>query len=150
MGQGSIRRWLAGSPQVRVVIVCGHFEGVDERIIAARQLEEVSVGDYVLSGGEIAGLIVLDAAVRLLPGVMGTARSAHEESFEHGLLEHRITRDRGCSRAGRSRMSCCRAITRRSPGGNAWRPSGQPANAGLICGTRGQRTVNSCSVKRRG
>ncbi|HEX2432237.1 MAG TPA: tRNA (guanosine(37)-N1)-methyltransferase TrmD [Aestuariivirgaceae bacterium] len=85
LDQAMARRLAAGPG---VVIVCGHFEGVDERIIAARQLEEVSVGDYVLSGGEIAGLIVLDAAVRLLPGVMGTARSAHEESFEHGLLEH--------------------------------------------------------------
>jgi tRNA (guanine37-N1)-methyltransferase len=85
LDQATIRR-LAEGPGV--VIVCGHFEGVDERIVAARQLEEVSVGDYVLSGGEIAGLIVLDAVVRLLPGVMGTARSAHEESFEQGLLEH--------------------------------------------------------------
>jgi tRNA (guanine37-N1)-methyltransferase len=85
LDQAMIRRLAAGPG---VVIVCGHFEGVDERIVAARQLEEVSVGDYVLSGGEIAALIVLDAAVRLLPGVMGTPRSAHEESFEQGLLEH--------------------------------------------------------------
>jgi tRNA (guanine37-N1)-methyltransferase len=85
LDQAMIRRLAAGPG---VVIVCGHFEGVDERIVAARQLEEVSVGDYVLSGGEIAALIVLDAAVRLLLGVMGTPRSAHEESFEQGLLEH--------------------------------------------------------------
>jgi tRNA (guanine37-N1)-methyltransferase len=85
LDQAMVRRLAAGPG---VVIVCGHFEGVDERIVAARQLEEVSVGDYVLSGGEIAALIVLDAAVRLLPGVMGTPRSAHEESFEQGLLEH--------------------------------------------------------------
>ena len=85
LDQAMIRE-LAEGPGV--VIVCGHFEGVDERVVAARQLEEVSVGDYVLSGGEIAALIVLDAAVRLLPGVIGTARSAHEESFEEGLLEH--------------------------------------------------------------
>jgi tRNA (guanine37-N1)-methyltransferase len=85
LDQAMIRR-LAEGPGV--VIVCGHFEGVDERIVAARQLEEVSVGDYVLSGGEIAALIVLDAAVRLLPGVIGTARSNEEESFEEGLLEH--------------------------------------------------------------
>lgn len=79
-------RQLAGGPGV--VIVCGHFEGVDERIIAARRLEEISVGDYVLSGGEVAALIVLDAVVRLLPGVMGRPSSAEEESFEDGLLEH--------------------------------------------------------------
>jgi tRNA (guanine37-N1)-methyltransferase len=85
LDQAMIRR-LAEGPGV--VIVCGHFEGVDERIVAARQLEEVSVGDYVLSGGEIAALIVLDAAVRLLPGVIGTARSNEEESFEEGLIEH--------------------------------------------------------------
>src|SRR4051795_7113834 len=70
------------------VIICGRFEGVDERVIAARQLEEVSVGDYVLSGGELPALIVLDAAVRLLPGVIGTAQSSEDESFEQGLLEH--------------------------------------------------------------
>ncbi len=85
LDQAMVRR-LAEGPGV--VIVCGHFEGVDERIVAARQLEEVSVGDYVLSGGEMAALSVLDAAVRLLPGVMGTAHSAQEESFEQGLLEH--------------------------------------------------------------
>jgi tRNA (guanine37-N1)-methyltransferase len=71
-----------------VVLVCGRFEGVDERIVAARGLEEVSVGDYVLSGGEIAAMAVLDACVRLLPGVMGTAASGVEESFTDGLLEY--------------------------------------------------------------
>ncbi len=71
-----------------VTIVCGRFEGVDERVIAARGLEEVSVGDYVLSGGEIAAMIVLDACVRLLPGVLGAAESAQDESFSHGLLEY--------------------------------------------------------------
>src|SRR5690242_7803313 len=63
------------------VIVCGRFEGVDERVIAARQLEEVSVGDYVLSGGEIAALTLIDACVRLIPGVMGKEASSAEESF---------------------------------------------------------------------
>ncbi len=70
------------------VIVCGRFEGVDERLIAARQLEEVSIGDYVLSGGEIAALALLDACVRLLPGVMGKEASGTEESFADGLLEY--------------------------------------------------------------
>jgi tRNA (guanine37-N1)-methyltransferase len=71
-----------------VVIVCGRFEGVDERVIEGRQLEEVSLGDYVLSGGEIAAFALLDACVRLLPGVMGKEASAAEESFAQGLLEY--------------------------------------------------------------
>jgi tRNA (guanine37-N1)-methyltransferase len=70
------------------VILCGRFEGVDERIIEARALEEVSIGDYVLSGGEIAAMTLIDACVRLLPGVMGEAASGVEESFEAGLLEY--------------------------------------------------------------
>ncbi len=71
-----------------VVLVCGRFEGIDERVIAARGLEEVSVGDYVLSGGEIAAMALIDACVRLLPGVMGAAASGAEESFTEGLLEY--------------------------------------------------------------
>jgi tRNA (guanine37-N1)-methyltransferase len=70
------------------VMVCARFEGVDERLIKARRLEEVSLGDFVLSGGEIAALALLDACVRLLPGVMGTEASAAEESFADGLLEY--------------------------------------------------------------
>jgi tRNA (guanine37-N1)-methyltransferase len=79
-------RALAAGPGA--VIVCGRFEGVDQRVIDARGLEEVSVGDYILSGGEPAAHILLDAVVRLLPGVMGNAQSGEQESFEHGLLEH--------------------------------------------------------------
>jgi tRNA (guanine37-N1)-methyltransferase len=71
-----------------VILVCGRFEGVDERVIEARGLEEVSVGDYVLSGGELAAGILIDACVRLLPGVMGKEASAVEESFAQGLLEY--------------------------------------------------------------
>ncbi len=71
-----------------VVLVCGRFEGVDERVIAARGLEEVSVGDYILSGGEVAALVLLDACVRLLPGIMGRMASGDDESFEGGLLEY--------------------------------------------------------------
>jgi tRNA (guanine37-N1)-methyltransferase len=71
-----------------VVILCARFEGVDERVIKARHLEEVSIGDYVLSGGEIAALALLDACVRLLPGVMGKEASSVEESFADGLLEY--------------------------------------------------------------
>jgi tRNA (guanine37-N1)-methyltransferase len=79
-------RELAGAPGL--VLVCGRFEGVDERVIERRALEEISIGDYVLSGGEIAALVLLDACVRLLPGVMGTEASHVEESFEAGLLEY--------------------------------------------------------------
>jgi tRNA (guanine37-N1)-methyltransferase len=71
-----------------VVVVCGRFEGVDERVIAARNLEEVSIGDYVLSGGEAAALVLLDACIRLIPGVMGKEASGAEESFSAGLLEY--------------------------------------------------------------
>lgn len=71
-----------------VALICGRFEGVDERVIEARDLEEVSIGDYVLSGGELAAMVLLDAVVRLLPGVMGKEESGTEESFEAGLLEY--------------------------------------------------------------
>ena len=74
--------------QEGAVIVCGRFEGVDQRVIDARGLEEVSIGDYILSGGEPAAMILLDAVVRTLPGVMGNALSGVHESFEGGLLEH--------------------------------------------------------------
>ena len=79
-------RDLAAGPGV--MILCGRFEGVDQRVIDARGLEEVSIGDYILSGGEPAALVLLDAVVRLLPGVMGNEASGTEESFEGGLLEH--------------------------------------------------------------
>lgn len=79
-------RELAGGPGV--LLVCGRFEGVDERVIEARGLEEVSIGDFVLSGGEIAALVLMDACLRLLPGVMGKLASGAEESFENGLLEY--------------------------------------------------------------
>jgi tRNA (guanine37-N1)-methyltransferase len=71
-----------------VVLICGRFEGVDERVIESRNIEEISVGDYVLSGGELAAFVLLDACVRLLPGVMGKQASAEEESFAQGLLEY--------------------------------------------------------------
>ena len=70
------------------ILVCGRFEGIDERVIAGRGLEEVSIGDYVLSGGEIAAMTLIDACVRLLPGVMGAQHSAADESFAEGLLEY--------------------------------------------------------------
>jgi len=79
-------RDLAAGPGA--IILCGRFEGFDERIFEARELEPVSIGDYVLSGGEIGALVLLDACVRLIPGVMGAASSGEEESFEQGLLEY--------------------------------------------------------------
>ena len=85
LAQARVRE-LARGPGV--VIVCGRFEGVDERVIAGRGLEEASIGDYVLSGGELAALVLMDACVRLLPGVMGKDASGAEESFEGGLLEY--------------------------------------------------------------
>ncbi|MDR3375232.1 MAG: tRNA (guanosine(37)-N1)-methyltransferase TrmD [Ancalomicrobiaceae bacterium] len=83
--QEMVRQWADGPG---VVLLCGRFEGVDERVIEGRGLLEVSVGDYVLSGGELAAMVLLDAVVRLLPGVMGKVASGEEESFEHGLLEY--------------------------------------------------------------
>jgi tRNA (guanine37-N1)-methyltransferase len=83
--QGRVRA-LADGPGA--IVVCGRFEGVDERVIAGRDLEEISLGDYVLSGGEIGAMALVDACVRLMPGVMGAADSATEESFAQGLLEY--------------------------------------------------------------
>jgi tRNA (guanine37-N1)-methyltransferase len=83
--QGRVVELAAGPGPL---IVCGRFEGVDQRVIEARALEEVSVGDYVLSGGEIAAMALIDACVRLLPGVMGKEASGAEESFSEGLLEY--------------------------------------------------------------
>lgn len=70
------------------VIVCGRFEGIDQRVIEARELEEISIGDYVLAGGEVAAMVLLEAVVRLIPGVLGALESRDEESFENGLLEY--------------------------------------------------------------
>ena len=79
-------RDLAAGPGA--VIVCGRFEGIDQRVIEARDLEEIAIGDYVLAGGEVAAMVLLEAVVRLLPGVLGAAESHAEESFENGLLEY--------------------------------------------------------------
>ncbi len=71
-----------------VNLICGHFEGVDQRVLESRNIEEVSIGDFVLSGGESAAFVMLDAIIRLLPGVLGNETSVEEESFENGLLEY--------------------------------------------------------------
>lgn len=85
LDQALVRKLSAGAG---VTLLCGRYEGIDQRVVDAHAPLEVSVGDYVLSGGEIAALVLLDACVRLLPGVMGAASSQQEESFEHGLLEY--------------------------------------------------------------
>jgi tRNA (guanine37-N1)-methyltransferase len=77
---------FAGGPGV--ILLCGRYEGIDQRVVEARGMQELSIGDYVLSGGELAALVLLDSVVRLLPGVMGAAESAAEESFSGGLLEY--------------------------------------------------------------
>ena len=69
-------------------LICGHFEGVDERVLSTRNIEEISIGDYVLSGGETAALVILDSVLRLIPGVLGNEKSVSEETFENGLLEY--------------------------------------------------------------
>ena len=69
-------------------LICGHFEGIDERIIQSRNIEEISIGDYILSGGETAAFVILDAILRFLPGILGNENSTEEESFENGLLEY--------------------------------------------------------------
>jgi tRNA (guanine37-N1)-methyltransferase len=108
-----------------VTLLCGRFEGMDQRVIDHFALEEISLGDFVLTGGEIAAQAVLDATVRLIPGVLGNAASTEEESFSDGLLEHpQYTQPREWRGHGRSRRSCCRATTRRSRNGAGRRRNG--------------------------
>ena len=76
------------SKEKSISLICGHFEGVDERVLDTRNIEEISIGDYVLSGGETAALVVLDSILRLLPGVLGNKKSTIDETFENGLLEY--------------------------------------------------------------
>ena len=76
------------SKEKSVSLICGHFEGVDDRILGTRNIEEISIGDYILSGGETAAFVVLDSILRLLPGVLGNNKSSIDESFENGLLEY--------------------------------------------------------------
>mgnify|MGYP000855579283 FL=1 len=69
-------------------LICGHFEGVDQRLLETRNIEEISIGDYILSGGETAAFVIVDSILRLIPGILGNEESVHEESFENGLLEY--------------------------------------------------------------
>ena len=120
-------RELAAGPGV--VILCGRFEGVDQRVIEARGLEEVSIGDYILSGGEPAALVLLDAVVRLLPGVMGNEDSGTEESFEGGLLEHPHYTQPRISKGGQFPRFLDRGTTRRSRDGAGSRRKSSPPSA---------------------
>jgi len=83
--QSRVKKLASGSG---LIVFCGRFEGLDQRVIENRQMEEISIGDYVLAGGEVAAQVLIEACVRLLPGVLGDAQSASEESFEDGLLEY--------------------------------------------------------------
>ena len=76
------------SKEKSISLICGHFEGVDERVLSTRNIEEISIGDFILSGGETATFVVLDSILRLLPGVLGNNQSKNDESFENGLLEY--------------------------------------------------------------
>ena len=101
-----------------VILLCGRFEGFDERIFERATLEPVSIGDYVLSGGELGAMVILDACVRLLPGVMGAASSGEEESFEQGLLEYPHYTRPVNGKGARSPKCCGRGIMRRSRRGD--------------------------------
>ena len=92
-----------------VIVFCGRFEGLDQRVIEARNMEEVSVGDFVLAGGEVAAQAMIEACVRLLPGVLGDMSSTEEESFEDGLLEYPLYAKPREWKAGKSRKYYCRA-----------------------------------------
>jgi tRNA (guanine37-N1)-methyltransferase len=83
--QAKVRELAAGPG---AVLICGRFEGIDQRVIEARNLQEISIGDYVLAGGEVAAMVLIEAVVRLIPGVLGAADSHADESFENGLLEY--------------------------------------------------------------
>ena len=109
-------RSLAAGPGV--ILLCGRFEGVDQRVIEARAAEEISIGDYVLSGGEPAALVLMDACIRLLPGVMGDAEARRRKAFAAGLLEYpHYTRPRRVGGPARCRRRWSPATTRLSPPG---------------------------------
>ena len=108
-------RDLAAGPGV--VLLCGRFEGFDERLFESRAIEQVSIGDYVLSGGETAALVLLDACVRLVPGVMGAASSGRTRASKRGCSSIRITPDPHSGKGARSPRRCGRGIMRGSPPG---------------------------------
>lgn len=125
-------RELAQGPGVAVL--CGRYEGVDQRVLDAHDAEEISVGDFVLSGGEVAALVLMDACVRLIPGVMGSDSSHEEESFEEGLLEYPLLRGPLNGMAARCRTFCCLVTTQRYALGGANRLKPSPGKDARTCG----------------
>ena len=129
--QRRVRQLVAGPG---VTLLAGRFEGIDQRVLEARSVEEVSLGDFVLSGGEIAAMALIDACVRLLPGIVGDAESLNQESFEQGLLEYpHYTRPREW-RGARSLTCCYPATMEKSPTGGRVRQSGSPGSGAPIFG----------------
>ena len=117
-----------------LILVCGRYEGVDERIRTGCVDMEISIGDYVLTGGELAAMVVADAVIRLVPGVLGGERSNREDSFEDGLLEYpHYTQAEGLPGKGGAPESCSRATMRRSDCGGGPSPSGERSRRGPIC-----------------
>ena len=116
------------------MVLCGRYEGVDERVRPHLATEAMSIGDYVLSGGELPALVMVDAVARLVPGVVGDEESVARDSFARGLLDYpQYTRPGGVSRAWRCRRCCCRGTTRRSSGGGAARRWRGRSSGGRIC-----------------
>ena len=127
-------RELADGPGV--TLLCGRFEGVDERVLEAHEVEEISLGDFVLSGGETAAIALIEACVRLLPGVVGAAESLDEESFERGLLEYPpLYPAAALAGSGGARRSWFPATTGRSRPGAWARRRKRRGSGGPICGT---------------
>jgi tRNA (guanine37-N1)-methyltransferase len=122
----SLVRELAKEPWL--VLISGRYEGVDERVVEGLPAEEVSIGDYVLSGGEIPALVVLEAVTRLVPGVVGKEESLERESFEDGALDHPHY-----TRPSEFRACCSRGTTRRSSGGDGRHPGRRPAATVPTC-----------------
>lgn len=130
-----------------LLLVCGHYEGIDERVIEAFADEEISIGDYILTGGELASLVVADSVLRLQPGVLAEQKGYEEESYWNGLLEY-STPARKCGRAGPSRPSCSAATTRRWTTGGGNRAASAPASAGPICGKPTSRRAAGTARRR--
>ena len=129
------------------LIVCGRFEGIDQRVIEARGLEEVSIGDYVLSGGEIAAMALIDACVRLLPGVMGKLASGTDESFSDGLLEYpQYTRPQDFE--GRPIPEIL-SVRRPCPGGGLAAGRGRGPDPGAAAGSLGRGRSQVCKARQK-